>query len=95
MGYDVYGNVTNNGTNSFMYNDASNMQCAKCGLPGEVLYGYDGSNQRVTSTKAGVPTYYMHGHGGHLLWEETPGAKLKEYIYLGGKQVAVREESLP
>jgi YD repeat-containing protein len=95
MGYDVYGNVSSNGTNSFLYNDASNMKCAKCGLPGEVLYDYDGSNQRVASTKAGVPTYFMHGHGGHLLWEETPHSTLKEYIYLGGKQVAVREESLP
>jgi YD repeat-containing protein len=95
MDYDVYGNVSSNGTNSFLYNDASNMKCAKCGLPGEVLYDYDGSNQRVASTKAGVPTYFMHGHGGHLLWEETPHSTLKEYIYLGGKQVAVREESLP
>jgi YD repeat-containing protein len=95
MGYDVYGNVSSNGTNTFVYNDASNMKCAKCGLAGEVLYDYDGSNQRVASTKAGVPTYFMHGHGGHLLWEETPHATLKEYIYLSGKQVAVREESLP
>lgn len=95
MGYDVYGNVSSNGTNTFVYNDASNMKCAKCGLADEVLYDYDGSNQRVASTKAGVPTYFMHGHGGHLLWEETPHATLKEYIYLNGKQVAVREESLP
>jgi len=95
MGYDVYGNVSSNGSSTFLYNDAQGMKCAKCGLAGEVLYDYDGSNQRVTSTKAGVPTYYMHGNGGQLLWEETPHATLKEYIYLGGKQVAVREESLP
>jgi YD repeat-containing protein len=94
MNYDVYGNVIGNGTNSFSYNDASNMRCAKCGQPDEILFDYDGSNQRVRLNKGGAETYFVYGHGGQLLWEETPNSTLKEYIYLGGKQVATREQRL-
>ena len=90
--YDVYGNVTGNGFNTFAYNDAANMRCANCGLANEVTYDYDAANTRVRSTKAGVPTYYVYGLNGSLLWEQTPGVSLKEYIYLGGKQVAVRHK---
>jgi len=95
LGYDVYGNVTGNGTTSFAYNDAPNMRCANCGQPNEILYDYDGKNQRVHQLKSGVDTFFVYGNGGQLLWEETPNSTLKEYMYLGGKQVAVREQALP
>jgi YD repeat-containing protein len=93
--YDLYGNVTNNGTTAFGYNDAPNLRCANCGLANEILYDYDGKNQRVHQLKAGVDTYFVYGNGGQLLWEETPNSSLKEYVYLGGKQVAVRQQALP
>jgi len=92
--YDVYGNVTGNGTNTFAYNDAANMRCANCGLTGEITYDYDAANTRVRSTKGGVPTFYIYGLNGSLLWEQTPGVNLKEYVYLGGKQVAVRQKGI-
>lgn len=93
--YDAYGNVSHNGAMSFAYNDAPNLRCANCGLPNEILFDYDGRNQRVRVTKGGAETYFVHGQGGQLLWEESPNASLKEYVYLGGKQVAVREQALP
>jgi YD repeat-containing protein len=93
--YDVYGNVIGNGATTFAYNDAQNMRCANCGLPTEILYEYDGKNQRIRQRKAGVDTFFVYGAAGQLLWEETPNVNLKEYIYLGGKQVAVREQLLP
>jgi RHS repeat-associated protein len=92
--YDVYGNVTGvtaNAPNAFAYNEASNMRCANCGQPSEILYDYDGANMRVRSTKSGASTYFMYGQGGQLLWELAPTG-LKEYIYVGGKQVAVRQK---
>ncbi len=92
--YDVYGNVTNNGTTTFAYNDAPNLRCANCGLANEILYDYDGKNQRVHQLKGGIDTFFVYGNGGQLLWEETPNASLKEYIYLGGKQVATREQAI-
>ncbi len=95
LSYDLYGNVTGNGATTFAYNDASNMRCARCGQPDEILFDYDGSNQRIRMQKSGAETFFVYGHGGQLLWEETPNTALKEYIYLGGKQVATREHPLP
>jgi YD repeat-containing protein len=95
LSYDVYGNVTGNGATTFGYDDASNLRCAQCGGAGEILFDYDGTNQRVRLQKGGAETFFVYGHGGLLLWEETPGASLKEYVYLGGKQVATREQPLP
>ena len=95
MQYDVYGNTINNGKNVFSYNDASQMKCANCGSSNEVLYEYDGNGIRVQSRKNSTDTFYMYGLSGQLLWEETPNTSLKEYIYLGGKQIATREQILP
>lgn len=95
MQYDVYGNTINNGKNVFSYNDASHMKCANCGSSNEVLYEYDGNGIRVKSRKNNTDTFYMYGQSGQLLWEETPNMFLKEYIYLGGKQIATREQILP
>jgi hypothetical protein len=89
----VYGNVSSNGQHSFTYDDASNMRCSDCGLGTEVDYDYDAANMRVKATKAGVSTYYIYGANGSLLAERVPGADLTEYIYLGGKQVAVRHKT--
>jgi YD repeat-containing protein len=92
--YDVYGNVTGKGAIAFAYNDASNMRCSNCGKPNEALYDYDGGNMRVRLTKGGVATYFVYGLGGKLLWEQVPGVSLKEYFYVGGKQIATREKAL-
>ena len=91
LNYDVYGNVIGNGRNTFIYNDAANMRCANCGGANEIRYDYNGINQRVRTQKSGLETYFVHGQDGQLLWEETPNNSVKEYIYLGGKQVATRE----
>jgi YD repeat-containing protein len=94
FGYDVYGNVTGNGVNSFTYNDASNMRCSNCGTGSEVDYDYDAGNMRVRSTpQGGAATYFVYGSSGNLLWELTPGVNLTEYIYLQGKQVATRQHT--
>lgn len=93
--YDVYGNVSGNGFNTFAYNDASNMRCANCGQANEITYDYDGANMRVRSTKAGVSTYYLYGSNGNLLSELTPNVNTKDYIYLHGKQIAAHQKTLP
>jgi YD repeat-containing protein len=95
MGYDTYGNVTANGAMMFSYDDAMTMRCARCGQADEIRFDYDGAGQRVRLQKSGTETYFVHGHGGQLLWEETPGGLLKEYVYLQGKAVATKEQKLP
>jgi len=89
-GYDVYGNVTSQGSTTFAYNDAQQMRCARCGTSSEVTYAYDGTGMRVSSTVSGGTTFFVYGNGGNLLWEVAPSGEFKEYIYVAGKQAAVR-----
>ncbi len=89
--YDPRGNVVGDGSTTFNYDDASTMQCAKCASADQVLYAYDGDKVRVRTQKSGASTYFMQDRSGHLLWELTPGEKVTEYVYLAGKQVAVRQ----
>ena len=91
LSYDGYGNVVGNGTTTFSYDDASTMRCAKCGLPDEIAYDYDGLNQRVRARQNGATTNFVYDSSGKLLWEQAAGAGLKEYVYLDGKQIAVRQ----
>ncbi len=92
--YDVYGNVMNNGSQSFAYDDAGNMTCARCGQVDASGYLYDGLNIRVRAQKSGATTYFTYGLDGNLLSELTLGAgggvDLRDYVYLAGRQVAVR-----
>jgi hypothetical protein len=94
--YDVYGGITGDGTRTYKYNDAQQVTCAKCGTTGEVQYAYDGLGHRVksTPTAGGVTTYSIYDSAGTLLWETVPGQWTKEYAYLDGKQVGVRELAL-
>jgi YD repeat-containing protein len=89
--YDPYGNVTGNGTMTFGYNHASQMTCARCGQADEVGYAYDGLGLRTKTVKAGAATHFIYDGNGRLLSERAPDGALKDYIYLGGKQVAVWE----
>lgn len=86
--YDNYGNVTHNGLHGYVYNDASNLKCVKCGTAAEVSYVYDGTGLRVAETGGGVTTYYVYDGSGQLLWEQI-GQTSKRYAYVAGKQVAV------
>jgi len=93
--YDGYGNMSFNGSQVFGYNGASQMICARCGQADQALYDHDGLGMRVKSKKSGETTYFMYGLDGHLLMEKTPnkgggGVETKEYIYVAGKQVAVK-----
>jgi YD repeat-containing protein len=92
--YDVYGNVSGNGINTFTYNDASAMRCSNCGLANEVTYAYDGANMRVKSTQGAVTTYFVYASNGNLLTEIVPNVSVKDYIYLHGKQVAAHQKAL-
>ncbi|MTW02263.1 RHS repeat protein [Duganella ginsengisoli] len=91
--YDALGNVIAAPGNTFVYDSAFNLKCANCASStNKVDYVYDGLNQRVSVTKAGVKSYEMYGSHGNQLVEYTPAQsnKLTEYIYLGGKRIAQR-----
>jgi hypothetical protein len=88
-GYDYLGNVTSNGQSTFQYNDASQLNCANCGLSNEVDYQYDGQGFRVSQTVNGRKTYFVQSPGGDLQFEYSPyGLQWTKNIFLNGKRVA-------
>jgi YD repeat-containing protein len=89
--YDGYGNVTSDAGHSYRYDDASNLVCVDCGTGSEIAYAYDGNNRRVSRTKGGATTYYVHAANGDLLLEYTPSTNVTlEHIYLNGKRIATK-----
>ncbi len=92
-GYDAYGNVAYGSGNTYTYDGVPNLRCVNCSsAANKIEYSYDGTNQRVSVTKAGIKTYEVYGSHGNQLIEYTPSQsnKLVEYIYLGGKRIAQR-----
>lgn len=87
FGYDERGNNNYRKGETFTYDAASNLRCARCNTGNAVQYFYDGNNQRSKVIKGGVTTYEMRDLYGNLLVEYSPANanKLIEYFYLGGK----------
>lgn len=89
--YDAYGNITNDSSKTYTYDDAPNLRCVNCDSPGtKIEYGYDNANQRILTTKGDAKTYEIYGSHGNLLVELNSGGStgLTEYIYLGGRRIA-------
>lgn len=93
--YDANGNISSGGGNNYTYDGAPNLRCINCANPTtSVQYQYDGTNQRVSVTKAGVKTYEMFDSQGKQLMSSVPtGSKLDitEFYYLGGKRIAQKQ----
>ena len=90
-GYDGFGNIATAGSETYTYDNAPNLVCVNCAdTANKIVHAYDGANQRVSVTKAGVTTYEVYASNGVLLAEYTPSPspKLIEYIYVGSKRIA-------
>jgi hypothetical protein len=82
FGYDAAGNATSDGTFSYNWDAESELKSA-----GGVNYLYDGDGRRVA--KVGSKLYW-YGAGGDILAEtDTSGNTTAEYIFFGGKRVAM------
>lgn len=93
--YDVYGNVTSDGSHTYQYDDASNLVCVDCGTANEIRYAYDGNNMRVSRTKGSDVTYYVHAASGDLLLEYTPSrSEAVQHVYLHGKRIATKRVTM-
>ena len=87
--YDEYGNVVDNGSHQFNYDDAGNL----LGLSNDsIAFYYDGNNRRTVEIKDDKARFTLYGQNGRLMYESDTikGAK-REYIYLGNQQVARRD----
>ena len=98
-GYDVYGNVTDNGRLVMAYDDFSNLISAckpasneDCLTQPDSTYQYDALNRRISSSGEGKSTYTVYSNQGLLLFEEDRATgKTTDYVYLGTNLVAKRE----
>lgn len=80
--YDTSGNTQSDGSYSYTWNGESQMKTAA-----GVTYIYDGDGRRAA--KVGT-TLHWYGSGGEVLAEtDTSGNTQNEYIFFGGKRVAM------
>jgi RHS repeat-associated protein len=80
--YDPAGNTQSDGTNSYTWDAESQIKTA-----GGVTYAYDGDGRRVSKSSGKL---YWYGSGGDILAEtDASGNTTAEYIFFGGKRVAM------
>jgi RHS repeat-associated protein len=82
LSYDTSGNTLNDGTNTYTWNGESQLKTAA-----GVTYSYDGDGRRAA--KVGSKLYW-YGSGGEILSEtDAAGTPRNDYIFFGGKRVAM------
>jgi RHS repeat-associated protein len=82
LSYDASGNTLSDGNFNYTWNAESQMKTAA-----GVTYSYDGNGRRAA--KVGSKLYW-YGSGGEILAETNPsGTTTAEYVFFGGKRVAL------
>jgi RHS repeat-associated protein len=90
--YDANGNMVSDGTNTLSY-DGLNRIIQIDNQSGTVAtYGYDSSNRRIRKTVGSTTIHYLYDLNSQLIAETLlDGTPLREYIYLDGEPLALRE----
>ncbi|MFZ5764166.1 MAG: RHS repeat-associated core domain-containing protein [Thermodesulfobacteriota bacterium] len=89
--YDGHGNIIDNGTLAFVYDQANRLTMVREGESLVSEYGYDARNMRVKKTVNGRTTFYHYDPQGKLLAEtDGSGKPLRDYIYLDDEPVAMK-----
>lgn len=87
--YDAVGNITNDGTRSYVWDSLGHLREVKISASTVGTYTYNASHQRTKKVAGGNTTHYVYGAGGLLYGEYTgAGALVREYIYLNGEPLA-------
>jgi RHS repeat-associated protein len=82
FGYDTSGNTQSDGSISYSYDAESQIKTAN-----GVTYLYDGAGRRVSKSNGKL---YWYGSGGEILAEtNAAGNTLNEYVFFGGKRIAM------
>ncbi len=99
--YDFAGNQAVAGNGAFSY-DAENRQTQVVpnlvGIdpaPNTSRYHYDGEGRRVKREVFGRTRLYVYGPSGQLLAEYNNGQLWKEYVYAGGRLLALEDQNPP
>ncbi|MBK9584882.1 MAG: RHS repeat protein [Alphaproteobacteria bacterium] len=94
--YDAMGNVTADGTRTYVWSAVGLLKEAKVGgsTVGAYTYGYN--NQRTKKVAGGNTTHYVYGLGGLLYGEyDNTGALIREYVWLNGEPLAQIDAGSP
>jgi len=84
--YDASGNMLNDGVNAYTFNAESEIKSAA-----GVNYTYDGDGNRVEKSNGKL---YWYGAGTEILDESSlSGSFTNEYVFFGGKRIAMRNVS--
>jgi RHS repeat-associated protein len=84
FGYDAAGNTLNDGVYTYAWNAESEMSSSNAG----VNYIYDGDGNRIEKSNGKI---YWYGAGTEILDEsDASGNITNEYVFFGGKRVAMR-----
>jgi RHS repeat-associated protein len=84
--YDLSGNMLADGANSYTYNTESEIT-----IGAGVTYKYDGDGNRILKSSGKA---YWYGAGTEILDEsDTSGNITNEYVFFGGKRIAMRTVS--
>ena len=82
LGYDQSGNTTSDGVNNYLWNAEGDIKTAA-----NVNYLYDSDGRRESKSNGKL---YWYGSGGEILAEtDSSGNTTAEYIFFGGKRVAM------
>jgi RHS repeat-associated protein len=91
FGYDVPGNTTGDGTNSYTWDDEGRLTTVVNSISGTTTYMYDGDGKRVKKSSG---TLYWNGLDGTPLAEtDLSGNTTNEYVFFAGVRAARRDSS--
>jgi RHS repeat-associated protein len=91
--YDNNGNITSDGTFTFVYNQNNRLSEVKIGNAAIARYAYDGFGRRVKKeiVASGVIVHYHYDLQSNLLAESGgDGTPLRDYIYQNGNLIAIK-----
>jgi len=88
FGYDGAGNLTTEGTRSYVYNANQRLESVEEDSVPIGAYTYDGKGQRVVKSAGGQATLFLYDLAGRVLAEKT-GPDWVDYVWLGAEPVAV------
>ncbi len=89
--YDGRGNITSDGTLTFVYNQNNRLIQVKQGQTVLGEYAYDGFGRRVKKTVFGITTLFHYDYNSNLIAETMAnGTPLRDIIYQNGERIAMK-----
>ncbi|OGX08601.1 MAG: hypothetical protein A2Z88_01515 [Omnitrophica WOR_2 bacterium GWA2_47_8] len=78
--YDFNGNLTNDGVNTYAY-DEENRMASAVSSQASASYQYDGLNRRISKTVNGVTTYFIYDGDMEIEERDANGVLIADYVH--------------